>query len=166
VFFNREYFIDKVVEKTTPNVEGDFHFRPGAPKVAPKVFILDGSAIHHVDTFGAEALIQVTRKLRARGITPLFAYLRSNVKDVLLDSGVMDEINYQSIFLTVEDAYKTALKIVDGHAFEAVADNSKAGEIIDNKPVEADNASTASDSNSGNNTGNNNAEAEVPLREL
>jgi SulP family sulfate permease len=69
-----------------------------------KWFLLDGSAIHDMDTTGAEALRQVLATLADRDVTFAITRVTSPLMSVLKDDGLLEEIGEQQFYDTNRDA--------------------------------------------------------------
>jgi SulP family sulfate permease len=110
IFLNKDYFHQNLLLRTTPSDGPDLS---NCPSTEPKVVILEGSAMHHIDASGAAELLNIVRILRNRCISVLFVYLRSHVKDVLIDGEMMAELNPNNFYLSIEDAIQAANTIIN-----------------------------------------------------
>jgi MFS superfamily sulfate permease-like transporter len=71
-------------------------------------FILDASAIAHIDSTGAAALDAVRANLSGRGIVFGVAHLNAEVTELLGRAGVVDGIGAGKFFGDTEDALRAA----------------------------------------------------------
>lgn len=96
-FANTAYFEDKIMERV-------------ALKSGLRYVIVVGDGINHVDASSEEMLTHLTERLRETGIEVLFAGLKKQVIDVLLRTGLYQEIGERRFFRTVEQALEHAWK--------------------------------------------------------
>ncbi len=69
-----------------------------------RLFVLDASGIHDIDSTGVDALLEVIRLLRSRGIRFFVSGAIGPVRDVLYRNELMDEIGPTNQFLKIQDA--------------------------------------------------------------
>ena len=69
-----------------------------------KWFVLDGSAIHDMDTTGAAALRQVLTTLADCDVTFAISRASKSLQSVLKDYGLLDEIGGQRLYDTNREA--------------------------------------------------------------
>lgn len=98
-FANTQYFKDKVNDIL-------------AMRENPKYFILDGSSIYHVDSSAIHALTDIIEDLKRDGITFMTANFIGPVRDIFEKSGLNDKIGKDRCFLTLQEAYESALSNV------------------------------------------------------
>jgi SulP family sulfate permease len=71
---------------------------------AAKWFVLDSSAVHDMDTTGAEAVRQVLAMLAKRDVTFAVSRCSTPLRSILKDYGLLDEIGRQRLYDTNRDA--------------------------------------------------------------
>jgi SulP family sulfate permease len=74
----------------------------------PKFFILDGSAINHIDSSAVHTLDEINNELKNQGIILLIANFIGPVRDILIKSGLDTKIGLQNSFLSVNEAFNYA----------------------------------------------------------
>jgi sulfate permease, SulP family len=98
-FANVSYFEDAILEAVANN-----------PKVSYLLVVGDG--INELDASGEEVVHHLVERLRANGITVMFAGLKKQVIDVMRGTGLFDYIGQPNIFpsadLAIEAAYAAA----------------------------------------------------------
>lgn len=85
---------------------------------ALKLFILDASSIHDIDTTGAEALGNIIEVLEAREIRFFISGVVGPARDALTRQGLMEAIGERNQFIQIHDAVKYY------HSTEEDEDNS------------------------------------------
>ena len=90
-FANTSYFEDKIMERV-------------ALKSGLRYVIVVGDGINHVDASSEEMLAHLTERLHDTGIEVLFAGLKKQVTDVLVRTGLYQELGEAHFFRTVEQA--------------------------------------------------------------
>lgn len=96
-FANTQYFKDKVL--------GILSKRQN-----PKYFILDGSAIYHVDSSAIHALTDIIEDMKKDGITFMIANFIGPVRDIFAKNGLDEKVGKDKCFLTLQEAYEYAEK--------------------------------------------------------
>ena len=71
---------------------------------AMKLFVLDASAIHSVDTTAMKALKEMVKLFSSRHVAFYTAHLRGPVRDRMKRSGVYEQIGQSNHFMNVSDA--------------------------------------------------------------
>lgn len=94
-FANVAYFEDAVLEALAGNPEAKF-------------LIIEGSAINELDASGEEVVHHLVDRLKANGVTLLFAGLKKQVRDVMAVTGLIDAIGGENVFATADDAIEAA----------------------------------------------------------
>jgi len=96
-FANTAYFEDKVMERV-------------ALKSGLRFVIVVGDGINHVDASSEEMLAHLTERLQATGIEVLFAGLKKQVTDVLMRTGLYQQLGESHFFRTEDQALEYAWK--------------------------------------------------------
>lgn len=99
-FANVSYFEDTILEAVA-------HHK----RLAYMIIVADG--INEVDASGEEMIRQLVERLRANGITVMFAGLKKQVIDVMRATGLFDYIGQPNIFPTAEHAIEAAYAAAD-----------------------------------------------------
>ncbi|MEW6163527.1 MAG: SulP family inorganic anion transporter [Pseudomonadota bacterium] len=99
-FANVSYFEDTILEAVA-------HHR----KLAYMIIVADG--INEIDASGEEMLRNLVERLRANGITVLFAGLKKQVLDVMRATGLFDYVEQKNIYPTAEHAIEAAYAAAD-----------------------------------------------------
>jgi SulP family sulfate permease len=67
-------------------------------------FVVDAGAMTSTDTDGLEALSQLARECRARGVTLAFARVKGPLYELFDRAGYLEELGHENVFPTVESA--------------------------------------------------------------
>jgi len=70
-----------------------------------KYLVLNAEAIHYVDSSAAEMLIRWIRDLKSQGITLLLAGVIGPVRDILYNSGILEEMGKELFFMDTSEAF-------------------------------------------------------------
>ncbi len=102
-FANTAYFEDKIMERV-------------ALKSGLRYVIVVGDGINHVDASSEEMLAHLTERLHETGIEVLFAGLKKQVTDVLMRTGLYQQLGDSRFFRTEDQALEHAWKqLGNGH---------------------------------------------------
>lgn len=94
-FANVSYFEDAVLEAIAGDPEAKF-------------LIVVGDGINELDASGEEVIHHLVERLRANGVTLLFAGLKKQVRDVMAATGLIGAIGSENVFATADDAIEAA----------------------------------------------------------
>lgn len=94
-FANVAYFEDAILEAVASNPEAPY-------------LIVVGDGINELDASGEEVVRHLVERLRAGGVTVLFAGLKKQVIDVMRATGLFDLVGQANIFPTADQAIEAA----------------------------------------------------------
>jgi SulP family sulfate permease len=104
-FANVSYFEDAILEAVA-------HHK----RLAYMIIVSDG--INEIDASGEEVMRHLVERLRASGITVIFAGLKKQVIDVFRATGLFDYIGQQNIYATADQAIEAAYAAADAAGIE------------------------------------------------
>lgn len=96
-FANVAWFESAVLEAIADNPQAKF-------------LVIVGDAINELDASGEEVVHHLVERLRATGVTVLFAGLNKQVRDVMQATGLMDAIGPENVCGTADDAIEEAYR--------------------------------------------------------
>jgi SulP family sulfate permease len=99
-FANVSYFEEAILEAVADH-----------PRISYLLVVADG--INEIDASGEEVMHHVVERLRANGITVMFAGLKKQVLDVMRATGLFDYIDQDNIFPTADQAIQAAYAAAD-----------------------------------------------------
>ncbi len=91
-FANTTFFKDKLEEFVTEKGE------------KLKFIIIDGESMNNLDSSGVHALKDVIDLYQSKGIEIAFSGLKGPVRDAMLKGGVIDKINFDHCFMSIQEA--------------------------------------------------------------
>ena len=104
-FANVSYFEDAILEAVASH-----------PKVSFLLVVADG--INEIDASGEEVMRHLVERLRANGITVMFAGLKKQVTDVMRATGLFDHIGQANVYATADQAIDAAYAAADAAGIE------------------------------------------------
>ena len=99
-FANVSYFEEAILEAVADS-----------PRISYLLVVADG--INEIDASGEEVMHHVVERLRANGITVMFAGVKKQVSDVMHATGLLDYIGRENIFPNAEQAIEAAYAAAD-----------------------------------------------------
>ncbi|MCF6280243.1 MAG: solute carrier family 26 protein [Flavobacteriaceae bacterium] len=69
-----------------------------------KLIIIDGESMNNLDSSGVHALIDVIDTYKAQGIEIAFSGMKGPVRDAMQKGGVIDKINFDHCFMSIQEA--------------------------------------------------------------
>ena len=99
-FANVSYFEDAILEAVAHH-----------QRLATMIIVADG--INEIDASGEEMIRQLVERLRANGITVMFAGLKKQVIDVMRATGLFEYIGQTNVFATADQAIEAAYAAAD-----------------------------------------------------
>jgi sulfate permease, SulP family len=87
----------------------------------PRVFLIDATAITHIDTTGLDMLAELDDELSSEGIVVLFARVKGPVRDILTRAGLAERFGPESFYPTIESAVSDFL---NGHLLHLASPSS------------------------------------------
>jgi len=75
-----------------------------------KFLVIVGDAINELDASGEEVMHHLVERLRANGVTVLFAGLKKQVRDVMQATGLMKAIGAENVFGSADEAIEEAYR--------------------------------------------------------
>jgi SulP family sulfate permease len=96
-FANVAWFEDAVLEAIADNPQAKF-------------LVIVGDAINELDASGEEVMHHLVERLRASGVTALFAGLKKQVRDVMQATGLMAAIGAENVFGSADEAIEEAYR--------------------------------------------------------
>lgn len=109
-FINIQYIKDYIIRE----VEGN-------PQI--KQVIIDASAISHVDASAVQGIIELIRTLNEHKIQFLIAEVVGPVRDSMFKTRLMEEIGFENIYLTLNDALESEGRLAHRRRARAVQHN-------------------------------------------
>ena len=109
-FINIQYIRDYIIRA----VEGN-------PQI--KQVIIDASAISDVDATAVQGIIELIETLKERNISFLIAEVVGPVRDSMFKTRLMEEIGFENIYLTLNDALESEGRMVHRRRARAVQHN-------------------------------------------
>ncbi len=91
-FANTTFFKDKLEELVTK--KGD----------KLKLIIIDGESMNNLDSSGVHALLNVIDLYKSKGIEIAFSGMKGPVRDAMQKGGVIDKINFDHCFMSIQEA--------------------------------------------------------------
>jgi len=69
-----------------------------------KLIIIDGESMNNLDSSGVHALLEVIDTYKAKGIEIAFSGIKGPVRDAMYLGGVIDKINFNQCFMSIQEA--------------------------------------------------------------
>jgi len=91
-FANTTYFKDKLEELVIEKGE------------KLKLIIIDGESMNNLDSSGVHALLEVIDIYKSKGIEIAFSGIKGPVRDAMYLGGVIDKINFNQCFMSIQEA--------------------------------------------------------------
>jgi SulP family sulfate permease len=107
-FANVSYFEDTILEAVAHH-----------QRLAYMIIVADG--INEIDASGEEMIRNLVERLRATGITVMFAGLKKQVIDVMRATGLFDYISQANVFATADQAIEAAYAAADAAGIQHAA---------------------------------------------
>ncbi|MEQ8880635.1 MAG: sodium-independent anion transporter, partial [Cyclobacteriaceae bacterium] len=85
--------------------------------------VIDASAISHVDASAVQGIIELIKTLKDREIRFLIAEVVGPVRDSMFKTRLMEEIGFENIYLTLNDALESEGKLANRRKARAVQHN-------------------------------------------
>jgi len=109
-FINIQYIRDYILREVDSN-----------PQI--RQVVIDASAISHVDASAVQGIIELIKTLKDREIIFLIAEVVGPVRDSMFKTRLMEEIGFENIYLTLNDALESEGKLANRRKARAVQHN-------------------------------------------
>ncbi len=109
-FINIQYIRDYILREVDSN-----------PQI--RQVVIDASAISHVDASAVQGIIELIKTLKDREIRFLITEVVGPVRDSMFKTRLMEEIGFENIYLTLNDALESEGKLANRRKARAVQHN-------------------------------------------